>query len=298
MQYRTDLAMERTVYPDGLGAGVEVQTRQENGAEITLVRVQTEQAARRLGKAMGTYWTMSHPDLPQMTPQERMCTARRIAQMLRIMLPPEGDVLVLGLGNRRMTADALGDRVVSGVLVTRHMQDFVDGGKLRSVCALSPGVLGVTGMETAEMAAGLVERLKPAAILVVDALAAMETSHIGTTVQLTDAGICPGSGVGNHRAGITRDTMHVPVVAVGIPMVVYASTIVRDALKSILAAGSSAEDAYRMAEQLTGGVQGDLVVTPRNIDEMVAGLADMLALAINGALQPGCTMEELSLRLH
>lgn len=298
MNYRTDLAMERTVYPGGLGAGVDVQTQQENGAEITWVRVQTEQAARRLGKAMGTYWTMSHPELPQMTPQERTRTARRIAQMLRMMLPPEGDVLVLGLGNRRMTADALGDRVVSGVLVTRHMQDFVDGGKLRSVCALSPGVLGVTGMETAEMTAGLVERLKPAAILVVDALAAMETSHIGTTVQLTDAGICPGSGVGNHRAGITRETMHVPVVAVGIPMVVYASTIVRDALKSILAAGSSDEDAHRMAEHLTGGVQGDLVVTPRNIDEMVAGLADMLALAINSALQPGCTMEELSLRLH
>ena len=298
MHYRTDLAMERTVYPGGLGAGVDVQTQQENGAEITWVRVQTEQAAQRLGKAMGTYWTMSHPELPQMTPQERTRTARRIAQMLRMMLPPEGDVLVLGLGNRRMTADALGDRVVSGVLVTRHMQDFIDGGHLRSVCALSPGVLGVTGMETAEMAAGLVERLKPAAILVVDALAAMETSHIGTTVQLTDAGICPGSGVGNHRAGITRETMHVPVVAVGIPMVVYASTIVRDALKSILAAGSSDEEAHRMAEQLTGGMEGDLVVTPRNIDEMVAGLADMLALAINSALQPGCTMEELSLRLH
>ena len=174
----------------------------------------------------------------------------------------------------------------------------VEGGKLRSVCALSPGVLGVTGMETAEMAAGLVERLHPSAVLVVDALAAMETGHIGTTVQLTDAGICPGSGVGNHRAAINRETMHVPVIAVGVPMVVYASTIVRDALQGILAAQSTQEDAHRMAEQLTKQAHTDLVVTPRNIDELVAGLADMLALAINSALQPSCTLEELSHYLH
>jgi len=298
MNYRTDLAVERTIYPGGLGDGVAVQTQQEGPAEITWVRVQTEDAAKRLGKAVGTYWTMTHPELPVLTPEERMAVARRIAQMLRLMLPPEGDVLVLGLGNRRMTADALGDRVVSGVLVTRHMKDFTGAGRFRSVCALSPGVLGVTGMETAEMAMGLVERLKPAAVLVVDALAAMETDHIGTTVQLTDAGICPGSGVGNHRAGITADTLHVPVIAMGIPMVVYSSTIVRDALRGILSAESSDEDAHRMAEQLTAGVKGDLVVTPRNIDELVAGLSDMLALAINSALQPSCTMEELSSYLH
>ena len=298
MNYRTDLAMERTVYPGGLGDGVTVQTQQDSGAEITWVRVQTEAAAQRLGKPVGTYWTMTHPELPTFTPKERMQAARRIAQMLRLMLPPTGDVLVLGLGNRRMTADALGDKVVSGVLVTRHMQDFAEGGKLRSVCALSPGVLGVTGIETAEMAAGLVERLHPSAVLVVDALAAMETGHIGTTVQLTDAGICPGSGVGNHRAAINRETMHVPVIAVGVPMVVYASTIVRDALQGILAAQSTQEDAHRMAEQLTKQAHTDLVVTPRNIDELVAGLADMLALAINSALQPSCTLEELSHYLH
>ena len=164
------------------------------------------------------------------------------------MLPPKGDVLVLGLGNRRMTADALGDRVVSGILVTRHMQED----SLRGVCAMSPGVLGITGVETAELALGLVERLKPAAVLVVDALAAMETSHIGTTIQLTDTGIHPGSGVGNHRMGITQETMHVPVIAMGIPMVVYSSTIVRDALKNILSAEKNDDDAHAMAEQLVG----------------------------------------------
>lgn len=297
MNYRTDLAMERTVYPGGLGDGVVIQTQQDGDAEITWVRIHTEAAAKRLGKAEGTYWTMTHPELPYLSPEERIEVARSVAQTLRIMLPPQGDVLVLGLGNRRMTADALGDRVVSGILVTRHMKEN-ENSALRGVCAMSPGVLGITGVETAELALGLVERLKPSAVLVVDALAAMETSHIGTTIQLTDTGIHPGSGVGNHRLGITRDVLHVPVIAMGIPMVVYASTIVRDALKSILSSEKNDDEAHEMAEQLVGQAKSDLVVTPRNIDELVAGLADMLALAVNSALQPAYSIDELTHYLH
>lgn len=297
MDYRTDLAMERTVYPGGMGEGVAVQTQQEGEAEITWVRIHTEAAANRLGKAEGTYWTMMHPQLPYLTPDERVGIARQVAQTLRIMLPPQGDVLVLGLGNRRMTADALGDRVVSGILVTRHIKKE-ENSNLRGVCAMSPGVLGVTGVETAELARGLVERLKPSAVIVVDALAAMETDHIGTTIQLTDTGIHPGSGVGNHRLGITREVLDVPVIAMGIPMVVYASTIVRDALKTILSSEKNDDDAHEMAEQLVGQAKTDLVVTPRNIDELVAGLADMLALAINSALQPLYSIDELTLLLH
>ena len=213
------------------------------------------------------------------------------------MLPAQGDVLVLGLGNRRMTADALGDRVVSGILVTRHIREEGETA-LRGVCAMSPGVLGITGVETAELALGLVERIKPAAVLVIDALAAMETSHIGTTIQLTDTGIHPGSGVGNHRRAINREYLHVPVIAMGIPMVVYASTIVRDALKTILTSEREAEEAHEMAEHLVEYTQKDFVVTPRNIDELVAGLADMLALAVNSALQPEYSIEELTHYLH
>lgn len=296
MHYRTDLAMERTVHPNGMGEGVSVQTQHEGDAEITWVHIQSETAARRLGKPMGTYWTMQHPALPFLSPRERIDVARCVAQTLRIMLPPRGDVLVLGLGNRRMTADALGDRVVSGILVTRHMQG--NDAALRGVCAMSPGVLGVTGVETAELARGLVERVQPSAVLAVDALAAMESSHIATTIQLTDTGIHPGSGVGNHRLGITRETMHVPVIAMGIPMVVYASTIVRDALRSILSSETGEDEAYEMAERLAERPQGDMVVTPRNIDELVAGLADTLALAVNSALQPAYSIDELTHYLH
>ena len=291
--FRTDLAMERTAIPAGLN-GVSVETQEQDGAEITWVRIESESAATRLGKPQGCYWTLTHHDLPYMLPEERMTIAAKAAQVLRILLPPEGDVMVLGLGNRRMTADALGDRVVSGVMVTRHLKEQ----HLRSVCAVSPGVLGVTGVESAELALGLTKQLRPAAVIVIDALAAMETSRICTTIQITDTGIHPGSGVGNHRKGITEGTLRVPVIAVGIPMVVYASTIVRDALEKIMAKEAGGEDAHMMAEKLTSSIQDDLVVTPRGIDELVQSLADMLALAINSALQPEFTMEELSRCLH
>lgn len=296
MEYRTDLAMERTVYPGGMGEGVSVTTSCDGDAQITWVRIESEKASKRLGKARGDYWTMMHPDLPRLEPEQRIEIARQIAQTLRLMLPPTGDVLVLGLGNRRMTADALGDRVVSGVLVTRHLMQ--ENSSIRGVCALSPGVLGVTGVETAELARGLVERLKPSALIVVDALAAMETDHIGTTVQLTDTGIHPGSGVGNHRMGITRESMEIPVIAMGIPLVVYASTIVRDALQQMLSNDSEAEEASEMADHLAAQTHSDLVVTPKNIDELVAGLADMLALSINCALQPAYSIDELAHLLH
>lgn len=292
--YRTDLAMERTVQPGGLGDGVNVTSQQQGDMETTWVRIDTPEAAKRLGKAQGVYWTLTHPRLPSLTPEERMVIAKEVSQMLRLLLPPQGDVLVLGLGNRHMTADALGDRVVSGVLVTRHLDDR----RMRGVCAMAPGVLGITGVETAELALGLTQKLKPSAVLVIDALAAMETSHICTTIQLTDTGISPGSGVGNHRQGINTDWLQVPVIAIGIPMVVYASTIVRDALRRILAKESTIEQAQAMAEELAAGSVGDFVVTPRSIDELVQGLADMLALAINAALQPGFTLEELSHYLH
>jgi len=295
VDFRTDLALERTVCPGGLGAGVTVQTCSDAGAEITWVHIDTQEASNRLGKPVGTYWTLKHPELPEMLPEERLEIARQISQTLRMMLPPKGDILVLGLGNRRMTADALGDRVISGILVTRHLERKDD---LRSVCALSPGVLGVTGVETAEFTRGLIDRLKPAAVLVVDALAAMESDHIGTIVQLTDTGIHPGSGVGNHRKGITKETMNLPVIAMGIPMVVYASTIVRDAIRVLIAAEKSNEEADMLAEHLASQMQGDYVVTPRNIDELVAGLADMLALAVNSALQPSYAIEELAHYLH
>lgn len=292
--YRTDLAMERMPGQVTHSDGVTVEKQHYGEVETVWVRIVTEEAAQALGKTRGVYWTMTHDQLPYLSPEERIPLARLIARELRRMLPPKGEVLVLGLGNRRMTSDALGGCVVDGVLVTRHLHDE----RFRDVCALAPGVLGVTGVETAELARGITEHIRPSAVIVVDALAAMETNHICTTVQLTDTGIRPGSGVGNHRLGINEDTLHVPVIAMGIPMVVYTSTIVRDALKHLLRTESDEEKAQQMAEQLAGQAEKDLVVTPRDIDELVQGLSDMLSLAINIALQPQCSVEELTHYLH
>ena len=291
---RTDLAVESAAGLAGTPEGVALEKENAGGAEITWVRIDTEEAARRIGKPCGNYWTLCHRELPLMDAQARMEIARRVAETLWMLLPKKGSVLVLGLGNRYMTADALGPRTVEGVLVTRQLQDR----RLRSVSALSPGVMGVTGIETAELAQSLADKLKPDAIIVIDALAAMETGHICTTIQVTDTGIRPGSGVGNHRQGITRETMNVPVIAIGVPMVVYASTIVRDTLRRLIAHEASADDAEIMADELARSAPEDMVVTPRDIDEQVAGLGDLLALAINTALHPTLGMEALSHELH
>ena len=167
---------------------------------------------------------------------------------------------------------------------------------LTSVAACQPGVLGQTGIESLALVKSAMQTAQPDVVIVIDALAAAEPGRLFRTVQLTDTGIRPGSGVGNHRKGITAETMHVPVIAVGIPLVVYASTIVRDALADMMQRESG--DAQALAEQLTSGYPRDFVVTPRNIDELVAGLADLLALAINSALQTNLEMEELSHCLH
>lgn len=294
MGVRTDLAMERAGSVQSSGEGVTIEKQQHGSMETVLVRILSASAAERFGKARGSYWTLTHEHLAMLEPEERMDAAHLVADALQSMLPNAGDVLVLGLGNRRMTADALGSHAVEGILVTRHMKEP----RLRGVCALSPGVMGVTGIETAELACSLTERLKPSAVIVIDALAALETAHIGTTIQVTDTGICPGGGVGNHRAGINESLLHVPVIAVGIPMVVYATTIVRDALRELFKDEKDPATADLMADELAGQLEDNLVVTPRNIDEMVQGLGDLLALAVNAALHREFGMNELSRYLH
>ena len=292
---RTDLAMERAASLSPALAGVEMENRRLREAELTRVHVHAGTAAKALGKAPGVYWTLSHPRLPSLTPEERMPFADSAASELRRMLPDKGTVLVIGLGNRRITADALGARTVEGTLVTRPWSEEVSA---RCVCAMTPGVLGVTGLETLEVVRGMVSQVHPAAIIAVDSLAAQSTERIATTVQLTDTGICPGSGVGNHRSGLTRQTCGVPVIAVGVPMVVYAATIVRDALSRSLPQDASPEAVEQAAADLARGAPDDLVVTPRNIDELIAGTGDFLALAINAALHPDLTLDELANRLH
>lgn len=305
MQFRTDLAMESRDSAQN-PQGVRCQTLWHGPIEETRVIIETEEAARALDKAMGRYITLSYPDIPHADAGERLTLARALAAVVKELLPPFGDLLVIGLGNRHITADALGSRVLEGLLITRHMKEMLADslqGRLRGVCAAAPGVLGITGMETAEMVYGMVEHARPAAVIAIDALAARETRRICTTIQVTDTGILPGSGVGNHRRGLTQDTLGVPVIAIGVPMVVYAAVIARDAISLLaedMAMPKEEHEAalHALTEKMAAQGLGEMVVTPREVDEMVGRMARIIASGLNFALQPRLSEEEISLLSH
>lgn len=305
MQIRTDLAMESGAC-EGTLSGVITKTLRHDGVEEIQVTIETEEAAKALGKPMGRYITLCHPAILHAGPDERQSLIRALAEIIRDLVPPFGDLMVVGLGNRHITADALGSRTVESLLVTRHMKDAAPEalcGRLRGVCAVAPGVLGVTGVETAEMVQGIAQHVHPSAVIAIDALAARESSRICTTIQVTDTGIQPGSGVGNHRLGLTRDTMGVPVIAVGVPMVVYAAVIARDALAMLLSdVGLPQQEHEQAMDQLIEKViqngLGDLVVTPREVDELVGQVARIIGDALNLAFQPRLSEEEIQLLSH
>lgn len=304
--FRTDLAMESVSGEGGRLEGVRVSTHRVGDVKHTRIRIEKERAAEMLGRRKGEYITVECGDLPHCDAHKRELIARLVEIGVRGMLPKEGEVLVVGLGNRNVTADALGTRVVERMLVTRHLHQAMAeemAGHLRGVSAIAPGVLGLTGIETAELCRGLVQHVKPAAVIAIDALAAYESQRICTTVQITDTGIQPGSGVGNHRLGLTEETLGVKVIAVGVPMVVYASTIARDAMSRLVDSCGAFEPGQeetgeKLLRQVAEGFLGDMVVTPREIDEMVISVAALLSDGLNRALQPQLDADMLHSYLH
>lgn len=305
MQIRTDLAMESRHLAENI-QGVNCKTIRHGAIEETHVIIESDEAAEALSKAKGTYITLSCEGMWQADVAERSALMHALSSVLKGLLPPFGDILIIGLGNRHITADALGSRVLEGILVTRHMKNVISDsiqGRLRGVCAVAPGVLGITGIETAEMVKGVVEHTRPAALIAIDALAAREANRICTTIQVTDTGILPGSGVGNHRLGITRETMGIPVIAIGVPMVVYASVIARDGLSMLLDDMGMDQEAHEPAiealvKKISARELGDMVVTPREVDVLVGKVAAIIADGLNMALQPRLSEEEISLLTH
>ncbi len=284
MQIRTDLALEaHQLWQESAGdttelPGVRASTQRRHGLELTTVEIldQTGQAA--LGKPPGRYLTLElEPQRLRESSYHRRAV-RVLAEQLRGLLDlKEGEsVLVVGLGNAAVTPDAVGPRLLDHLLVTRHLP--VAG--LRPVCALSPGVLGTTGLESAEIVRGVVQRVRPDRVVVADALVSREPNRICSTVQLADTGIVPGSGIGNSRAAFNAETLGVPVIALGVPTVVDARTLCFD---------------------LLGGAQADStllpdpgwMVTPREIDPAIDRIAALVGTAVNQALQEHIRPEEL-----
>ena len=282
---RTDLALEahalfRAAQKDDAIDGLTLTERTRRGCAVTTVTVEGEAAARALGKPRGTYVTL---DLRALSPEDPAYAALALRDELRALLEGTVDTaLVVGLGNRTMTPDVIGPRAADHVPATRHLKGCATFDALADVSVLPPGVLGTTGLEAAELVRGAVETVRPDLIVAVDALASQSLGRVCTTVQLTDAGIVPGSGVGNHRRALTRETLGVPVLAVGVPTVVDAATL---ALLDEVGADLPDPAALRG--------QGSVMVTPRDIDARAEQLARVVGFGVGLALQPSLSLDEL-----
>ena len=285
---RTDLAMEaRELH--AAGTGVSEQNEQCDGYAISRIRIETDEAAKALGKAKGLYVTIDAPELTYGGAELTAAVTEAAANELSAMIAGlDGTALVAGLGNRAVTPDALGPRTAEKILVTRHIKQYMADAiphHVRSVCAVSPGVLGVTGIETMEMIKGAASSSKPA--VAIDSLASRRTERIGCTIQLCDAGLQPGAGVGNARSGLDRQSMGVPVIAIGVPLVVYASTISRDTVGLIageLGLMNNEESVKELAAKAISEKTGELIVTPKEIDALIGSMSAILSNAINMAL--------------
>ena len=268
------------------------------GIERLTVRIDSEHDAQAMSRPCGVYVTLTCPQTMSIALKTRRALARELAMTLRSMLPKaRKSILVVGLGNRNVTPDSLGPRTAERILVTRHMagclpEDMAQS--MASVSAAAPGVLGVTGMETGEILKGMVTHVQPDAVIAIDALAARSSSRIASTIQIADTGITPGSGVGNHRKALNEQTLGVPVIAVGVPLVVYASTIASDALYALGGGEVEEERIAACVEQVVSLKLGEMVVTPREVDALVERMSGVLADGINQALQPNLTSAEIA----
>ena len=282
---RTDLALEaREIWQESAEkttrlSGVKATKQRQEGYPVTRVDILDGRGEAALGKPQGSYLTIDLTTFWQRKADFFERAVRAVGSQLKTLLPPEGPALVIGLGNDAMTPDAVGPLAVDSVLVTRHliaaMPKHFSG--FRPVAVQRTGVLGTTGVESAEAVRGLVAEVQPALVIAVDALASRRVGRVCATVQLSDTGIIPGSGVGNHRSALNRETLGVPVFAVGIPTVVDAATLAADLMEE---AGITDID----EEKLRTGQQ-NLMVTPRDIDQQVRDLAKVVGYGINWALQ-------------
>ncbi|HHY17511.1 MAG TPA: GPR endopeptidase [Firmicutes bacterium] len=299
---RTDLALERAaMVQDRVGQvpGIQSTEEQINGISLTRVQVMTPQAASQVGKPPGRYFTLECPELKYRNRTLLKNVAGIIAEELAELsgLPRQGDVLVVGLGNWQATPDALGPRVVSQLMVTRHIREYISrdlGDRLYPVAAVSPGVLGITGMETVDIVRGIVNQIKPELIITIDALAARSPYRLLSTIQIADTGIQPGSGVGNKRPGLNRESLGVPVVAIGVPTVVSGAAIAMDALSDYFSKyNPHARSTVGSVQEFLSQDLFDLLVTHKDIDLQILEMSKLLASAVNRATQPAISEDEM-----
>jgi len=323
---RTDLALEATEFvreqeqakrdaaPQNL-PGVDVENAGTQDIKITRVKVTSPTGEAAIGKPMGNYITLEVPRLKENDQELYEDTCKALAQELVKILKLEenSSILVVGLGNWNVTPDSLGPKVTNHLMVTRHLLEYVpdqvDEG-VRPVCAVAPGVLGITGIETGEIVKGIVERVKPDVVIAIDALASRKMERVNTTIQIADTGISPGSGVGNKRMEISQNTLGIPVIAIGVPTVVDAATMANDTIDLVIDSllNEAKEDKqfynmlknidrnekYQLIQEVLEPYVGNLIVTPKEIDDVVDRIAKVIANGLNIALHQGITLDDVN----
>lgn len=292
MNFRTDLALERhECIKDEEVEGVKLEVREKENIKISHITVIDEKGEKAIGKKKGRYITAEIPSLEESADMLESWSGVLCDEIKSLLPRSDGTVLVVGLGNRDITPDALGPECISLLLATRHIKGEIAENtgltELRSVAGIVPGVLGNTGIESAEILKGIVTQIKPSAVIVIDALAARSLERLGKTVQMCDTGVSPGSGVGNKRRSIDIDFLGVPVIAVGVPTVVDGITVALDVIES---GGVELSEEKKM--KILSSEKG-MMVTPKEIDLMIKRASKLLSLSVNRALQPSMTADEI-----
>ncbi|MGI5921186.1 MAG: GPR endopeptidase [Syntrophomonadaceae bacterium] len=285
--------------------GVEEQVETISTVKMTTISIKTEAAAQIMGRPIGVYVTIESPPLKINDPYVKEDIIQAMDKSMGVLignrLAPNQTVLLVGLGNWRATADALGPKFIEYSPITRHYHHYapdalVEG--MRPTCGIAPGVLGITGLETYEVIKGIVESTKPAILVVVDALAAQNVQRIGTTIQMSNTGIQPGAGIGNNRHAISEKDLGVPVIAIGCPTIVNAGVIAQQAIQRYCRnSGAIFNDlrARDSVKEVLSVFGGGLQVTPKEIDEIVENSSRIIAMGVAKNLFPGISAEQLEL---
>lgn len=314
LKFRTDLAVENREMFEGDGveiSGVEVKEEYSAGIKVLSIKVTDEHGSEVMGKPIGNYITIECEKISDADDREKRQCARVITEEIKKMLPDKKplNALVVGLGNEKVTPDALGPITIDKITATRHYfltyKDQIEKG-VGCISAITPGVMGDTGIESADIVMGTVEVVKPDVIIAIDSLAARNTDRMSTTIQISDTGISPGAGMGNRRKGLNEESTGTKVIAIGVPTVIDAATLVFDTLMNygikdighelgdkIASLAVIMENDEEMTSRFMADISGKMIVTSSEIDTVIHEFSNVLANGINAALHSGISMSEI-----
>ncbi len=323
IEVRTDLAIEaRELYKERTNkeiSGVEVDREEDKDYTITRVKIKNENGERKMGKKRGDYITIEVPGLKKADQDLKDSISKVLSKELRNIIKSDKYTksLIVGLGNWHVTPDALGPKVIEKVLVTRHFfkaYKKTEDETMASVSAISPGVMGITGIETSEIIKGIVEKTSPDIVVAVDALASRKMERVSSTIQISNTGISPGGGVGNKRKELSQEYLGIPVIAIGVPTVVDAATMVNDTIGLIteqmqkhaqvgtnfysMLDEMKSNEKYELIREVLAPYMENVMVTPKEIDDLINDISQIISNSLNISLHPGIDLKDVNRYLN